>query len=262
MTTDSPSLQIVPEQVAQYGLEPALMLAVVNEIVGGGAAFVRVDQWRLYDRAYFFSREKQFALLQQLVDAGLLRFKSMTDGLVMLQLNCNQVAQVTNMTPPVAASAAKPTPATMPKQEKAPTFGGSIGWTGAAHDNELSRLFAAREAVRRQQSVMDINWQPSASILQLLQHQHQVSAEFSGKYRDEFVVYYLDKERRETPGGWDQKFLKWVKKEQVYQQTAQARAQKQTQNQSKTGYEEARFAAQERRQKVTRALLDIGNTDW
>jgi len=72
----------------------------------------------------------------------------------------------------------------------------------------------------------------------------------------------MDKGRRETPGGWDQKFLKWVKKEQVQQQTAQARAQRQTQQQTQTSNEEVRFAAKERRRRITASVLDIKNTDW
>jgi hypothetical protein len=241
------------------------MLAVVNEIVAGGDARVRVDQQRLYSRAYFFSREKQSALLQQLAVAGLLQQESMADGLVILQVNSSKVAQITSAVLPAVTvtTPVEPVPTAVPlRQARAPTFGGSTGWMGAAHDDELSRLFAAREAVRRQQCAIDINWQPSATILQLLQQQHQVTADFACKHRDEFVVYYMDKGRCETSGGWDQKFLKWVKKEQVYQQTVQARTQKQTQQQSNIEHEEARFAARKRRQKVTRAVLDIGNTDW
>jgi hypothetical protein len=263
---DSQSLQIIPEQVAKYGLEAALMLAVVNEIVGGARAEVRIDQQRLYSRAYFFSQAKQSALLQQLINANLLQLEPMTDGLVALQLSIDQTNQINAASSPVAIvapSVANPVPAAKPqRQEQAPTLGGSTGWKGAAYDDELSRLFEAREAVHRQQGTIDINWQPSDAILQLLNQQHQISVDFAHKQKDEFIVYHLDKGRRETPSGWDQKFLKWVKKEQVYQQTAHAKAQKQTQQQSKTKYEEARFAAQERRQKVTRAVLDIGNTDW
>ncbi len=262
---DSQSLQIIPEQVAKYGLEAALMLAVVNEIVGGARAEVRIDQQRLYSRAYFFSQAKQSALLQQLINANLLQLEPMTDGLVVLQLSIDQTNQINGASLPlaiVAPSVANPVPAAKPqRQDQAPTLGGSTGWKGA-YDDELSRLFEAREAIHRQQGTIDIKWQPSDAILQLLNQQHQISVDFAHKQKDEFIVYHLDKGRRETPSGWDQKFLKWVKKEQVYQQTAHAKAQKQTQQQSKTKYEEARFAAQERRQKVTRAVLDIGNTDW
>ena len=73
---------------------------------------------------------------------------------------------------------------------------------------------------------------------------------------------YMDKDRRESPGGWDQKFLKWVKKEHIQQQTAAARAQQQGQTRNYAQNEEARYHAREQRQQLTDAVLDLGNTDW
>ena len=109
---------------------------------------------------------------------------------------------------------------------------------------------------------MHAEWQPSTNILRMLTHNMQVSEEFAMGLRDEFVVYYMDKDRRESPGGWDQKFLKWVKKEHIQQQTAAARAQQQGQTRSYAQNEEARYHAREQRQQLTDAVLDLGNTDW
>ena len=129
-------------------------------------------------------------------------------------------------------------------------------------DDELSRIFAAKEAQQAMLTSMHAEWQPSTNILRMLTHNMQVSEEFAMGLRDEFVVYYMDKDRRESPGGWDQKFLKWVKKEHIQQQTAAARAQQQGQTRSYAQNEEARYHAREQRQQLTDAVLDLGNTDW
>ena len=248
MPLSAPNIFINPGLARDYGLEQALMLAVATELVGAWQGRVTVQEQRLYSRALCLSRQRQAQLLAQLAGLGLLQVEPVSSGMVSIELNLINTnrAQVTE--PPRTAASV-------------PSMGGCGGWDRNDGD-ELTRLFAAKEAQQQHLCQMDLEWQPSANIVKILLQQHQISEAFALGIKDEFVVYYMDKGRRETPGGWDQKFLKWVKKEQVQQQGAQARAQRQTQQQTQTSNEEVRFANKERRRRITASVLDIKNTDW
>jgi hypothetical protein len=260
MPVTAPHISIAPHLAQRYGLEQALMLAVVTELVGAWSGQVVVEEQRLYGRALCLTRQHQAQLLSQLSSIGLLQVAPAGDGMVRIELQLtsqqsvavdqNEVAQ------PIEPDI---NPVTAPKA----SMSGFGGWRrDVGEGDELSRLFAAKEAQHQHMCTMDMEWNPSANIVKVLAQQHQISEAFVVGIKDEFVVYYMDKGRRETPGGWDQKFLKWVKKEQVHQQTAQARAQKQTQQQTNSSNEEARYAAKQRRRNITANVLDINNTDW
>ncbi|MDC9719958.1 MAG: DnaT-like ssDNA-binding domain-containing protein [Gammaproteobacteria bacterium] len=249
MPLSAPSLPIIPQFAQRYGLEQALMLAVVAELVGSLQGHVVVEEQRLYSRALCLSRVQQGQLLSQLSSLGLLQVAPAGDGLVRISL---ELIQPNEAVPHVI----------QPAIQKS-SMSGFGGWHRAdGEGDELSRLFAAKEAQQQHLCHMDLEWKPSANIVKVLAQQHQISEAFAIGIKDEFVVYYMDKGRKQTPGGWDQKFLKWVKKEQVQQQTAQARAQRQTQQQTHSSNEEARYAAKERRRNITANVLDINNTDW
>ena len=251
MPLSAPNISIAPGLARDYGLEEALMLAVASELVGAWQGSVTVQEQRLYARALCLSRQRQAQLLAQLAALGLLQVQPVSPGMVTIELNL--VAAQVNY--------GQVAPAAPKSGASVPSMGGCGGWDRNDGD-ELTRLFAAKEAQQQHLCQMDLEWQPSTNIVKILLQQHQISEAFALGIKDEFVVYYMDKGRRETPGGWDQKFLKWVKKEQVQQQTAQARAQRQTQQQSQTSNEEVRFAAKERRRRITASVLDIKNTDW
>ena len=260
MPVTAPNLSIAPHLAQRYGLEQAVMLAVVTELVGAWSGQVVVEEQRLYGRALCLTRQHQGQLLSQLSSIGLLQVAPAGDGMVRIALQLmpeesvavaqvEQEQEIEHATNPVAAPKA--------------SMGGFGGWRrDVGEGDELSRLFAAKEAQNQHLCHMDMEWNPSVNIVKVLAQQHQISEAFVVGIKDEFVVYYMDKGRRETPGGWDQKFLKWVKKEQVHQQTAQARAQKQTQQQTNSSNEEARYAAKQRRRSITANVLDINNTDW
>ncbi len=258
MPLSAPNLPIAPHLAQRYGLEQAVMLAVVTELVGAWNGQVVVEEQRLYGRALCLTRQHQGQLLSQLSSIGLLQVSPAGEGMVRieLQLMPEQSMPLDQIESDVTAVI---TPVASPKA----AMGGFGGWRrDAGEGDELSRLFAAKEAQHQHMCHMDLEWKPSTNIVKILDQQHQISEAFALGIKDEFVVYYMDKGRRETPGGWDQKFLKWVKKEQVQQQTAQARAQRQTQQQTNSSNEEARYAAKQRRRKITANVLDITNTDW
>ena len=254
MQLSAPNLSIAPHLAQRYGLEQAVMLAVVTELVGAWSGQVVVEEQRLYGRALCLTRQHQGQLLSQLSAIGLLQVAPAGNGMVRIEL---QLEPEQSMVPDPPQAMIDPV-----ASERA-SMGGFGGWRrDAGEGDELSRLFAAKEAQHQHLCHMDIEWEPSVNIVRVLAQQHQISEAFVLGIKDEFVVYYMDKGRRETPGGWDQKFLKWVKKEQVQQQTAQARAQRQTQQQTNPSNEEARYAAQQRRRNITAKVLDINNTDW
>lgn len=247
-------LPYIPEFAQRYGADEAVMLAVVMELVGGYDGEVVINEQRLYGRAKHLSRQQQGQLLATLNDQGLLTIELQSAGLIKLSAQLSSqlsnvprssqthTAQISNSAPQV--SRAQPLMKSMDRRQR---------------DDELSRIFAVKEAEQSLQMAMHGDWQPSVNILRLLTQNMQISEAFALGLRDEFVVYYMDKDRRESPGGWDQKFLKWVKKEQVQQQSSAARSQPSTSN---AQHEEARFLAREKRRQLSAAVLDLNNTDW
>jgi hypothetical protein len=260
MPLSAPNLPISPHLAQRYGLEQAVMLAVVTELVGAWSGQVVVEEQRLYGRALCLTRQHQGQLLSQLSSIGLLQVAPAGEGMVRIEL---QLMSDQSLSIGQVADESESEPVINPVPSPTAAMGGFGGWRrDVGEGDELSRLFAAKEAQHQHMCHMDLEWKLSANIVKVLAQQHQISEAFALGIKDEFVVYYMDKGRRETPGGWDQKFLKWVKKEQVHQQTAQARAQRQTQQQTNSSNEEARFAAKQRRRNITANVLDINNTDW
>lgn len=150
---------------------------------------------------------------------------------------------------------------TTPNPGPAPTFGGSIGWAKKVRQgDELQALFQQHEQRNKQLHGMALGWQPSDNLYALLPR-HNISQKFAQECIDEFVLYWLDKDRKET--NWDQKFLGWVKREWVKKQTQEGR-QKRINNEQKAGFshEDPRRDTREKRKRVTAAVMDIKDTDW
>ncbi|MBV0933141.1 DnaT-like ssDNA-binding domain-containing protein [Marinobacterium weihaiense] len=147
----------------------------------------------------------------------------------------------------------------MQRKGPAPTFGGSIGWR--RHKDELQAIFEQAEERNQQLQPMQLGWQPSDMFHAMLPR-HAIPPEFANECLDEFVLYWLDKDRKES--NWDQKFLAWVKREWVKKQTRDARGQRYEQERQSTGGndENTRFDSREKRKRITAAIMDIKDTDW
>nr|WP_067298613.1 DnaT-like ssDNA-binding domain-containing protein [Marinobacterium profundum] len=159
---------------------------------------------------------------------------------------------------PLTRQALRATPQTIQARGPAPTFGGASGWR--RHKDELQVLFEQHEERNQQLKPMQLGWQPSETFFALLPR-HNITVEYAEGLLDEFVLYWLDKDRKET--NWDQKFLAWVKREWVRKQTRDGRdsgADKERQ----TGFknENTRRDTREKRKQVTAAIMDIRDTDW
>ncbi|WP_415881959.1 DnaT-like ssDNA-binding domain-containing protein [Neptuniibacter sp. QD72_48] len=158
-------------------------------------------------------------------------------------------------------------PQNIPNPGPAPTFGGSIGWARKAQQvnngrsDELQVCFNKQEQRKKQLQGMELNWQPSDNFYALLPR-HNISPQFAQTCLDEFVLYWLDKDRKET--NWDQKFLAWVKREWINKQTRDGRQQRINNEQQGKGFshENPRRDTREKRQRVTAAIMDIKDTDW
>lgn len=150
----------------------------------------------------------------------------------------------------------KPNPPAAPRTP-APSFGGSTGWR--KHKSELQVLFEQHEERNQKLHPIFLGWQPSATFFSMLPR-HGISEAFARECIDEFVLYWLDKDRRET--NWDQKFLGWVKREWVKKQTRDGREQRQAQQQTGFNHENTRRDSREKRKRVTQAIMDIKDTDW
>lgn len=246
-------LPFVPEFAQRYGADEALMLAVVMELVGGYEGQVVISEQRLYGRLTHLSRQQQGQLLAAVSSRGLVSIEPYQTGLIKVTA---QLAEHARSQGTVAVAMAH-RPQTSVEHKPKPT---TAVVDRRQRDDELSRIFAVKEAEQSLQIAMHGQWQPSVNILRMLTQNMQISEAFAMGLRDEFVVYYMDKERRESPGGWDARFLKWVKKEHVQQQSNAARSQQQST--SKAQHEEARFLAREKRRQLSEAVLDINNTDW
>ena len=247
-------LPFVPESAQRYGADEALMLAVVMELIGGLEGEVVINEQRLYGRVTHLDRQQQGQLLAALCSRGLLTIEPQQAGLIRIAarmqaqtsaVQSQQVGTINQPSPLANKASVAPVMAKVDRRQR---------------DDELSRIFAVKEAEQSLLTNMYSDWKPSMNIMNLITQNHQISEAFALGLLDEFVVYYMDKERRESPGGWDTRFLKWVKKEHVQQQSNSARSQQQTT--SRAQHEEARFLAREKRRQLSEAVLDINNTDW
>ncbi|WP_151703729.1 DnaT-like ssDNA-binding domain-containing protein [Nitrincola alkalilacustris] len=141
----------------------------------------------------------------------------------------------------------------------APTFGGSLGWR--RQKDELQDIFEQHEERNQRLQSMHLGWQPSEAFHELLPR-HAIPAAFAADCLDEFVLYWLDKDRRES--NWDQKYLAWVKREWVKKQTRDAREQRYEQERNSTGInnENTQRDTRDKRKRVTAAIMDLKDTDW
>ncbi|WP_028471450.1 DnaT-like ssDNA-binding domain-containing protein [Neptunomonas japonica] len=169
-------------------------------------------------------------------------------------------------TPPPYPRRPLPSRNTMRDRGPAPAFGGSIGWK--KQKDELEQLFDRHEERNQQLHMMHMGWTPSEMFYSILPR-HQIPREFVETCLDEFILYYIDKERKES--NWDQKFLAWIKREWVQKQTRDAREQRNAQQRNEQqrytsgsgkNDENTRTDTREKRKRVTAAIMDIKDTDW
>lgn len=287
MFPEKPML-IYPSLARQIGVEPALLLGLYHEAMersgmtddrGKAELLLSRSQWLAM--AEFWDEGRLTALSEQLVEQGFIEITWGSAGnlRVKMAMPGAKPAPAKRPEPPPQdagvrhipvvdeppAQPARPSarqPNLARQKGPAPTFGGSIGWR--RHKDELEEIFEQAEQRNQKLQAMFIGWQPSELFHQLLPR-YAIPADFADGCIDEFVLYFLDKDRKES--NWDQKFLAWVKREWVKKQTQDARDKRyqQERESGSTGaatHENTRSDSREKRKRITAALMDIKNTDW
>ncbi|MEH6651762.1 MAG: DnaT-like ssDNA-binding domain-containing protein [Motiliproteus sp.] len=151
----------------------------------------------------------------------------------------------------------------------APSFGGSTGW--AKPQDQLEQLFEQQEQHNRQLKTIQPGWQPQSTTLQMLTKQG-MTEQFALDCVDQFVAYYMEQGQRKK--SWEQPFLKWAKRDWVDAQKKQHRqqtggqysaassTQKPNAQQGYQGERDQTHSRQDKRERITSAVMDIKNTDW
>ncbi|MBV1787245.1 hypothetical protein KQ940_04180 [Marinobacterium sp. D7] len=286
---------IYPSLACRIGVEPALLLGLYHEALersgmtderGRSELLLARAQWLAL--APFWDEARLRELSEVLVDQRLIEITWGSAGNLRLCMPVKAAAVKAASTPlpetPAQQNGApaepvrrlpvvdEPPPAPRPVRQAnlaqrrgpAPTFGGSIGWR--RHKDELEEIFEQAEQRNQKLQAMFIGWQPSELFQQMLPR-YAIPADFADGCIDEFVLYFLDKDRKES--NWDQKFLAWVKREWVKKQTQDARDKRYQQERESSvmtggapSHENTRPDSREKRKRVTAAIMDIKDTDW
>ena len=276
-------LLFYPSLAHRLGSDEALLLYIYTDYArlagmkaDDGCVECIMPHSRWLQLASFWSEERLRTATESLEKQGCLQTNLGQGGSVRLRLLPQASVEVTSparteppeTTPPMQALPVYDTPPPRPagretmmqRKGPAPTFGGSIGWR--RHKDELQAIFEQAEERNQQLQSMYLGWEPSDMFHAMLPR-HSISPEFASGCLDEFVLYWLDKDRKES--NWDQKFLAWVKREWVKKQTRDAREQRYEQErQTVTGGsdENTRRDSREKRKRITAAIMDIKDTDW
>jgi len=278
-------LLFYPSLAHRLGSDEALLLYIYTDYgrlagmkANDGCVECILPHSRWLKLAGFWSEERLRTATESLERQGCLQANLNQSGTVRLRLLPQQSAAAATpapapepaapVQPPVQQlpvyDAPPPRPARretmMQRKGPAPTFGGSIGWR--RHKDELQAIFEQAEERNQQLQSMYLGWEPSDMFHAMLPR-HSIPAEFAVGCLDEFVLYWLDKDRKES--NWDQKFLAWVKREWVKKQTRDAREQRYEQERQSVGTggsdENTRRDSRENRKRTSRLIMDFTNTD-
>ena len=139
----------------------------------------------------------------------------------------------------------------------APSFGGSTGWKKRTGD-ELQIIFDQQEILNKQLHSITVQWRPSALFYSTLSR-NNIPQEFADSCLDEFILFYCDKNKKER--SWDHKFLAWVKRAWIKQQSNDNRNTAPSQ-QIGSRNENSQRDTREKRKRITAAIMDIHDTNW
>ncbi|RDE24194.1 hypothetical protein DV711_00935 [Motiliproteus coralliicola] len=293
---ESPIL-FYPSLGQRFGAEPALLLAIYHQYLQHHGApdseerlVVRLRRREWLQLAPFWDEDRLAQLTSELVGFDVLEAQFLANGAIQLMLpstgdpqpECqsetghevdpvaypapveeSEVAiappsATSNPMPPVAVD---PRPSTalesVVSRGPAPSFGGSTGW--ARPKDDLERLFEQQERQKQQLSEIAHDWQPGADTLRRLV-KNNISEAFALACVDQFITYYLGQGKRKT--SWEQPFMKWVSREWISAQQQQYRQQSRDKQQGASGERDQTRTRQDKRERITRAAMDIHNTDW
>ena len=279
-----------PSLALRYGADEALLLSILDDLFRQHAAvddkgeMLLLAPGQLSRLTAFWTSEVASETLQSLEQQGLLQaIKGQNGTLKLYRFKPHKAAQShqavnasigEHLSEPIAQHRAdlrsqtpvnslpvydSPPPSRdmRPKRSAAPTFGGNAGWRRGK--DELQQIFDRHEERNQRLVPMELGWKPSAAFFDMLSRQ-SITPAFAEQCLDEFILYYLDKDRKET--NWDQKFLAWVKREWVHKQSREASSRANEQQPLGQSNENTRRDTRENRKRVTASIMDIEDTNW
>lgn len=272
-----------PSLACRFGSDEALLLSLYHRLLvsqgnltADGHLELELERRQWLALAEFWNEERLATVTSSLVQQELVAARFYADGRILLswletapveelgrsQTGSDPQAACQEDTPSSAADAEGSRRASsdlMEQQGPAPCFGGSIGWQRP--QDPLESLFAQREEQNRRLHNMYPEWQPDAKTWQALREQ-SIPEEFSREQIQEFVLYWMERDRRES--AWGHLFMRHVKRRWVNEQSRQGRIERESRNAyygvAREGYSTDTRAR--RREAVTDSIMDINNTDW
>lgn len=273
-----------PSLAQKYGADEALLLSLFDDMFrqqsmsDGKTEVLLMAPGQFMALAPYWSDERLSATLQSLERQRLLQANWGQNGTLKVLRNTavpveskNTIAQFDHSG---RSSSSSPEPVKEPasslpvydsppvttetqRRSPAPMFGGNAGWRRGK--DELQQIFDRHEERNLRMVPMTMGWKPSAAFYDMLSRQ-SITAAFAEQCLDEFVLYWLDKDRKET--NWDQKFLAWVKREWVHKQSREAAGRSNEQQPAGQSHENTRRDTRENRKRVTASIMDIEDTNW
>ncbi|MCD8513099.1 MAG: hypothetical protein LRY63_06850 [Nitrincola sp.] len=271
---------VYPSVALRYGVDGALLLSLLDDMFhqlstsDNKTDMMLLAPGQLQTKVPFWTSDHLSELLKQLQEQGLLQVTLGQNGSIKLSRSAGSRVvsspEVKSIRAPDSGVGAQsglqslpvydsppPSPPPKPRRSPAPTFGGNVGWRRGK--DELQQIFEQHEERNQRLIPMEMGWKPSESFYEILSRQ-SITAEFAQQCLDEFILYWLEKDRKET--NWDQKFLAWVKREWVRKQTRDAASRLNEQQPSGHVNENTRRDTRENRKRVTASIMDIEDTNW
>lgn len=271
-----------PSLALRYGVDEALLLSLLDDLFRHHAAvdhkgeLLLLAPGQLSRLTPFWTPEVVSEALQSIERQGVLKVSKGQNGTLKLyrfqsvqsvfQSQQTETTEVQETLPEASVATRSSLPVydtpppskdMRPKRSAAPTFGGNAGWRRGK--DELQQIFDRHEERNQRLVPMELGWKPSAAFFDMLSRQ-SITPAFAEQCLDEFILYYLDKDRKET--NWDQKFLAWVKREWVHKQSREASNRANEQQPLGHRNENTRRDTRENRKRVTASIMDIEDTNW
>ncbi|HSG04658.1 MAG TPA: DnaT-like ssDNA-binding domain-containing protein [Marinobacterium sp.] len=272
-------LLLDPSLATQLGVDAALLLGFLRQqslLTNGRLRTALAPLQRFFP---FWDEARLLQLLEQLEHCKQLKFR-LLDAELEIALHAEQVPQpaapsqqasspvsqrrpTSRLKPSVNARSVQQLPVVERPSSgnkplgPAPTWGAGRGWRAP---NELDEIFDAAEQRAKQRREMDLDWTPSQTFYELLSRT-AIEPAFAQQCIDEFIAFYVERGKPES--NWDQRFLRWVKQAWTGEENRRAGAEGfAVASPIGTAHEKSRQDTREGRKRVTRAVMDLKNTDW
>lgn len=269
-------IPLYPSLARRFGVDEALLLAVYYQFArhhghtdaeGRVYFLARRSEWpAMVD---FWDEDKLAAVTGSLVSQGAIAAEFNSNGSIQIVIEDSQPEQVPRAPAAISAPLITSAPHELEAPPElapsrlakgpAPSFGGSTGWN-RRQDDELETLFNEQEKRNQQLQEMDMSWRPNATTLQMLA-KNNIPQSFADDQLDEFIAFWLAQGHKKK--SWDPAFIDHVKRKWVREQARLGREARQAEQPSEAQGERHQSSSRaEKREKISRAVMDIKNINW